>query len=149
MSRGCLSENLGGLDEIVGRGREDEDGLDFDFGADLELGQPGLNLDLAEGLLDALATALADLVADMARRAAIGCEASPAGSAGRRRGHGRRRPCRPERDPMPATATVKHRQRRLPLGRAGGMCERSMDDELVAVLPERVPHESQTSLPAH
>lgn len=54
----------------------------------------------------------------------------------------------PERDPVPATATVEHRQRRLPLGRAGGMGERGIDDEPVAVLHERVPHEAEPALAA-
>lgn len=71
MSRRCIGEKLGDPDEIVGGGREGEDGLDLGSGADLDLGEPGLDLDPAEGLLDPLAAALADLVADMARRAAI------------------------------------------------------------------------------
>ncbi len=76
-SSGLLGEQLGYSDQIVGGGGEGEDGLGLFSPPDLHLIEPGLCLDPAEDLLDALADALAERVSGMMGRAPVdGCLAN-------------------------------------------------------------------------
>lgn len=59
------------MNEIVSSQGEDEDGIHARSASPLDLGQPARGLDPAEHFLDALAAALADVVADVTRHAAI------------------------------------------------------------------------------
>lgn len=48
-----------------------------------------------------------------------------------------------ESDSSSPLAAVQHRQRRLALGNAGGVGERGIDDQAVAVFHQQVTHEAQ------
>jgi len=64
-------QELGRADQIASRQRQGEGAIYMQFSSQLPLGQTGRTLDLAEYLLDALAAALADLIASMVRRALV------------------------------------------------------------------------------
>ena len=66
-----MAEQFWQSDEIVGGGEEGEYGVAFFSSSDFELAQSGAGLGPAEDLLDAFSAALADLVAWMARGAAV------------------------------------------------------------------------------
>ena len=52
---GRFGEQFGQSDEVIGGDGDPEDGRDFHFAADLDLGKTGLRLDPAEDFLNALA----------------------------------------------------------------------------------------------
>jgi len=104
------------------------------------LAQPGDRLDPAKRFLDALAQALADPIADMARRAAIDGGPPPGRVLGdvwcdpdrAQPGHvlgGVVGLVRAQRRPAPACGRLDHRLGRLALGPAGRMRGSGIDDQ--------------------
>src|SRR3954467_7053843 len=165
LSAGGLCQQLGDADQVVGGDRKGEHRLGLSASADLDLCKPGLRLDPAEHLLDALADPLADGVAGMARRAAVdrGPAHHPAFADRAVDGNVRRHLALaqvldegahvvslvgPERDAAAPRAAVEHGKRRLAFRRPGGARERGLDRKAVAVLHQDVPHEAQPALAA-
>lgn len=149
----------------VGGDREGEHRLGFGASADLDLCKPGLCLDPAEHLLDALADPLAEGVAGMPRRAAVDRRPAhhPAFADHAIDGNVRRHRAlaqildeggdvvslvRSERDAPAPSAAVEHGKRRLPFRRPGGARERGIERKPVAVLHQDVAHEAQPALAA-
>ena len=72
-----MGEELWQSDQIVGGGKEAEDGVGSGETFELEFGQSGAGFCPAEHFLDAFSTSLADLIAGMARCAAVDGALSP------------------------------------------------------------------------
>ena len=129
-------------------------GLTDQFG----LGQTAHCLDPAKGLLDSLAHFEAGFVALVALDAPIDCRVLVLGRHVRRdqepataldEGLAVVALVGADRGPLvPVAPAFEHRQRRLALGGATGMCDLHIHDQTVAVLHEDVPHVAQAGLVA-